>query len=137
MSAGAPSRVIPVTAAVIERDGKILCAQRPPTDALADLWEFPGGKMESGESPEVCLEREIREELGLEIQVGRLLCRTTHAYPSKTIELWVYRCRLKDERQSLGQLSSHQAVQWLRPEELSSLTWAPADLEAVSLLSKG
>ncbi len=134
MSFAAP-RMIRVTAAVIEKDGKILCAQRPPGDALAGLWEFPGGKIESGEAPEACLRREIQEELGLEIEVGPLLCKTLHEYPGKTIELHVYRCRLEDPRQLPGQLESHQAIQWLSPAELPKLAWAPADLEAVGLLS--
>lgn len=135
--ASSPTRMIPVTAAVIEREGKILCAQRPLGDALAGLWEFPGGKIEKGEAPEACLVREIQEELGLGIRVGSLLCKTLHEYPGKTIELHVYRCRLIDERQSPGRLESHQAVQWLSPGELTGLDWAPADLEAVRILAKG
>ena len=134
MSSASP-RIIRVTAAVIEKEGKILCAQRPQNDALAGLWEFPGGKIEPGEAPEVCLKREIQEELGLEIEVGSLLCKTLHEYPGKTIELWVYRCSLRDQQQLPARLESHQAIQWLRPEELLTLTWAPADLEAVRLLS--
>jgi 8-oxo-dGTP diphosphatase len=132
----APPRIIRVTAAVIERDGKILCAQRPTGDSLAGLWEFPGGKIEPGEAPEACLRREIQEELGLGIQVGSLLCKTLHDYPGKTIELHVYLCRLEDQRQTPGRLESHQAIQWLSPRELPRLSWAPADLEAVRLLAK-
>ena len=134
MSSASP-RIIRVTAAVIEKEGKILCAQRPQSDALAGLWEFPGGKIEPGEAPEACLRREIQEELGLEIEVRSLLCKTFHEYPGKIIELHVYRCRLEDLRQLPARLESHQAIQWLRPEELLTLTWAPADLEAVRLLS--
>ena len=134
MSSASP-RIIRVTAAVIEKEGKILCAQRPQNDALAGLWEFPGGKIEPGEAPEACLRREIQEELGLEIEVRSLLCKTLHEYPGKIIELHVYRCRLEDPRQLPARLESHQAIQWLSPEELLTLTWAPADLEAVRLLS--
>jgi 8-oxo-dGTP diphosphatase len=80
-------KAIDVAAALVFHKGKLLITQRRPDDHLPNLWEFPGGKVEAGETFEECLVREIREELGIEISVGELVEDLTHAYPEKTVRL--------------------------------------------------
>src|SRR5438132_14172490 len=87
-----PHHSIEVAAGLVFRDGQLLITQRPRDDHLGDLWEFPGGKREPGETLEQCLRRELREELGIEIAVGELLDFVTHEYPEKTVHLKFYRC---------------------------------------------
>src|ERR1044072_8842396 len=88
------SKPIDVAAALIFHDGKLLITQRRPDDHLPNLWEFPGGKVERGDTFEACLVREIREELGIEISVGKLIDDLTYAYPEKTVRLRFFDCRL-------------------------------------------
>src|SRR5262245_15313555 len=83
----AAGNAIEVAAGVVFRDGQVLITQRRPGDHLGGLWEFPGGKREPGETFEVCLQRELKEELGIEVDVGEWLDSVTHAYPEKTVHL--------------------------------------------------
>lgn len=122
---------IVVVGAVIVRDGLILCAQRGSAGALGGLWEFPGGKIEAGESPRDALEREITEELGCQVDVGDEVTTTTHEYDFGIVTLTTFYCALLDGE---PQLTEHQAVAWLPPSELLSLDWAPADIPAVELI---
>jgi A/G-specific adenine glycosylase len=106
-----------VTAAVIERQGQILIAQRPPDGLLGGLWEFPGGKVEPGEDLPTSLKREIREELDAEIEVGETLGEYRHAYTHFKVTLHAFRCTLSNRREP-------------RPVQVSDLRWAaPAELE--------
>src|ERR1041384_7980930 len=89
-----PPPPIPVAAALIFHNGKLLITQRRPDDHLPNLWEFPGGKVEPGETFKHCLAREIREELGIEIKVGQLVEDLTHSYPDKTVRLCFFNCEL-------------------------------------------
>lgn len=117
-------RKVLVTAAVIDRDGKFLLAQRGPGDRLAGKWEFPGGKIEQGETPQDCLSREIREELGIVVQVGEFLCSSRFDYDHASVEIFAYRCKWVSGKL---QQNAHQALQWLSPEELSEVDLAAAD----------
>jgi 8-oxo-dGTP diphosphatase len=120
-----------VTAAVIEREGLILLAQRKPDAHMGLKWEFPGGKLEWGEDPRDGLAREIREELGIEIEVGDVLEAVTHTYEDRHIVLLGYRCRyLRGEIQKLDV----QDVRWVRPEALKTYDLAPADVPIVDRL---
>lgn len=119
---------IHVVGAVIVENNKILCAQRGPSKSLANKWEFPGGKIEEGESPEEALEREIIEEMKCEIEVGDQVEHTVHEYDFGIVHLTTFYCKLKKGRPIL---TEHVAVEWLLPEELSSLEWAPADIPAI------
>src|SRR6185503_21266775 len=87
-----PRNAIEVAAGVVFRDGRVLITQRRPDDHLGGLWEFPGGKRESGETFAACLRRELMEELGIEVEVGECLGSVTHRYPGKTVHLRFYRC---------------------------------------------
>ncbi len=122
-----------MVAAVIERDGRVLVAQRPPHKHLALKWEFPGGKVEPGEEPAAALVREIKEELGCDIAVGRALPRSTHAYATITIELIPFCCQLA-AGSAEPHPNEHTAVLWVMPGELKTLDLAAADWPVVAAL---
>jgi len=91
-------------------------------------WEFPGGKIKDGETAPVCLVRECREELGVEVAVGQPLMQATHRYPSFIVTLYPYRCAINTGEITLHE---HKALLWLWPAELSMLDWAEADLPVI------
>lgn len=119
---------IDVVGAIIVRGGKVLAAQRGPGMALEGMWEFPGGKIEQGEHPEAALVREIREELGCAIEVGAHVGTTLHKYDFATIRLSTYYATMTAGEPAARE---HAALRWVPLAELSSLTWAPADIPAV------
>ena len=120
--------MIRVVGAAIVRDGKVLVAQRSETMLLPLKWEFPGGKVEAGESPEAALAREIREELALDIQVGvRLGCGTALS-GGRQVQLDVYGALIVQGQIALVE---HAAISWALPEELDAFDWAEADLPIV------
>jgi 8-oxo-dGTP diphosphatase len=122
---------IVVTAAIIERDGRFLMARRLKGTHLEGLWEFPGGKIEPGESLEACLARELDEELGVPCRVGRLRLATTHEYPGRRVELHFFDCEIDGEpRPLLG-----QELRWVSANELASLPLPEADAGLVALLT--
>lgn len=121
-----------VTAAIIERDGSYLVTRRPAGVHLEGLWEFPGGKCDGDESLEACLVREIQEELGCDVDVGREVFTTTHAYPERSVELHFFACALLGEpRGVLG-----QELRWVSRSELRLLRFPPADAELIALLER-
>ena len=121
-----------VVAAVIEDNHRFLVTQRQPEVHLAGTWEFPGGKIDPDETHGAALQRELREELGVEADVGEHVYRTLHAYPDRTVELYFYRCSLKGvPRPILG-----QEMRWVPRAELGSLDFPPADTELIELLAK-
>ena len=125
------TRQILVVGAVIVKDGLVLCAQRGPQGSLPGLWEFPGGKIEQDESPAAALEREIREELECIVEVGSEITTTTHAYDFGDVTLTTFYCSLLAGTPTL---TEHVAIKWLRPGELDTIPWAPADIPAVDLI---
>ena len=129
---GAPRNQIVVVGAVIVRDGLVLCAQRGPEGSLPGFWEFPGGKVESGESKPEALRREISEELGCGISVGNEITTTVHDYEFGTVHLTTFYCQLEDGEPSI---SEHSEMQWLKPSHLASLEWAHADIPAINIIS--
>ena len=116
-----------VSAGIIDRDdGYILIARRPPGAWMAGYWEFPGGKLEPGETPEECLAREIREELSIDVEVGAIFHVKIHAYPDFRVLLLFYRCRLAGgEPPGLSRGGLEYA--WARPEDLPTYNFLPAD----------
>lgn len=119
---------IVVVGAVIVRDGSVLAAQRGEGRALPGLWEFPGGKVEDGETPEQSLRREIQEELGCVVEVGERLVRTEHSYPFGLVDLTTYWCSLLEGEPVA---TEHAALLWVDAAQLAELEWAPADIPAV------
>jgi 8-oxo-dGTP diphosphatase len=123
---------IEVVAAIICKDDKIFATQRGYGD-FKDWWEFPGGKMESGETQEEALKREIREELSAEISVDELLCTVEYDYPKFHLTLHCYLCSLLTEALHLNE---HEAAKWLTKDELDNVKWLPADLEVVEKIKE-
>jgi 8-oxo-dGTP diphosphatase len=121
---------IEVVGAVIVHDGLVLCAQRGPGGEAGGMWEFPGGKVEPGESPAAALAREIQEELGCVVDVGGPVTTTRHVGASVVVVLSTYWCRLVS---GTPEPAEHVALRWLPPDQLAELAWAPADLPAVEL----
>jgi 8-oxo-dGTP diphosphatase len=115
---------IHVACAIIERGGKVLCTQRSESMSLPLKWEFPGGKINVGESPEECLKRELLEELGIEATIGAPLTVSTYHYPTFSVTLYPFICKMVSGEIVLHE---HAAMVWLSPEELQSLDWAEAD----------
>ena len=120
---------IHVVGAVITEGGKILCAQRGATKTLAYKWEFPGGKIEQGETPEAALIRELQEEMECEISVGEKIDYTVYEYDFGIVHLTTYYCKV-----TAGELKNteHEAIRWMSPQDLNTLDWAPADKPAIS-----
>ncbi|MCF8540643.1 MAG: (deoxy)nucleoside triphosphate pyrophosphohydrolase [Aurantimicrobium sp.] len=117
---------IRVVAAVIERDGKILACRRAPHKSLAGLWEFPGGKVEPGETDEVALAREILEELGLIIEVGNQIFEVQDSSSDILISLVFLRATLMTSISSFA-LTDHDKAEFLKLEEISRVAWSPLD----------
>lgn len=123
---------IEVVAAIIHKDGRIFATQRGYGD-WKDWWEFPGGKMEAGETPEEALKREIREELSTEIQLDKLFCTVEWDYPKFHLTMHCYLCSLLTEALHLNE---HEAARWLPKEELNSVQWLPADVQIIERLKQ-
>jgi 8-oxo-dGTP diphosphatase len=124
----APFPHLRVTCAIVERDGRVLAARRSVSMSQPLKWEFPGGKIRDGESPEECLARELVEELGIRVRVGRALAPATHRYPAFAVTLYPFACAIES-----GEIVLHEHAEavWLPPGELKSLDWADADVPVV------
>ncbi|MHC4945788.1 MAG: (deoxy)nucleoside triphosphate pyrophosphohydrolase [Planctomycetota bacterium] len=122
-----------VTAAIIEKQGCFLVALRPLGDRNGGLWEFPGGKIEPGETAEACLAREIREELGIEIEVRDLLITSTHVQDGEPIEIMAFEAAWLS-----GELEpcEHAALRWIEPDHFDEIALSPADIPIAEFLRK-
>ena len=121
---------IKVTAAIIEKDGHILIGRRK-AGRFADMWEFPGGKVEGAETPEECLKRELREELDVEAEIGEFFLSNKHAYSHIAIELLVYKAKIVGGEFCLR---DHKEIRWVPAENLHSYAFPAADLPIIDKL---
>ena len=125
--------ILVVAVALVDPDGRVLLAQRPPGKSMAGLWEFPGGKVEPGETPEVALIRELKEELGIDVQQACLAPYTfaSHTYETFHLLMPLYVCRRWSGpvQPLLG-----QALTWKRPVEMAGMPMPPADVPLVAML---
>ena len=120
-----------VTAALVFRDGRLLITQRRPGDHLGGLWEFPGGKLEPGETPEDGLRRELREELGIDVAVGERFADIEHEYPGRRVRLEFFRCTItRGEPAPLG----CAALAWVTRAELDRYEFPAADATLLARL---
>jgi 8-oxo-dGTP diphosphatase len=122
-------RHLHVACAIIERDGLVLATRRSARMSLPLKWEFPGGKLEAGESPQECLHRELREELGVSVEIGAGLPAVTHCYHDFTCTLYPFICTLSSAELTLHE---HDQLIWLPPRQLHTLDWLAADLPVLA-----
>ncbi len=123
-------KTVRVVAAVIREGDRVFATQRG-YGAFKDGWEFPGGKVEPGETPEQALAREIREELDTEICVGEKLAQVEYDYPDFHLSMGCYLCAVRSGSLTLKE---HESARWLGAEELDQVAWLPADLSVIELL---
>ena len=121
---------IEVVAAILHRDGAYFATQRGYGE-FEGMWEFPGGKIEPGESREVALKREIQEELGVDIAIENLLCTTEYDYPSFHLTMHCYLCSIASGE---IELREHKSALWLTSDRLEDVAWLPADKEVIDKL---
>ena len=129
-----PTKVLLVAAcALVDGDGRVLIAQRPEGKSLAGLWEFPGGKVEEGETPEGALVRELAEELGIAVKADCLapFVFASHGYPEFHLLMPLYLCR---RWEGFAQAREHQALKWVKPADLDRWPMPPADAPLVAYL---
>lgn len=123
---------VKVVGAIIENEyGEILCALRSPQMTIPNMWEFPGGKVEKGESLQDAIEREIYEELDCKVEAIEVFNDNTHEYDNVIVNLICIKCRIVD---GVPMSNEHSELIWFRRENLDSLKWAPADIPAVNKL---
>ena len=123
-------KVIEVVAAIIQRDGAYFATQRGYGE-FEGMWEFPGGKIEPGESSEDALKREIQEELGVDIVIEDLICTTEYDYPSFHLTMHCYLCSIASGE---IELREHKSALWLTSDKLEDVAWLPADKEVIDKL---
>ena len=126
-------KLIRVVGAAIVKDGKVLCAQRGSGKMLSGYWEFPGDKIEEGETPQQALRREIGEELLCEINVDKEVCTSDYLYDFGHVELTTFLCHLIE---GSPKLTEHARMVWVEPADMPQLNWAPVDHDAVEHISK-
>lgn len=123
-----------VAAALIFQDGKIFATKRGESryPYVAHKFEFPGGKIEKGETPQNAVVREMKEELDMDVVVGGLYAKTTFEYPDFIVTLSLYECEMKSE----FCLKEHEGYRWMKPSELCAEEWAPADADIVETIRR-
>jgi 8-oxo-dGTP diphosphatase len=128
-------KTIRVVAALIERDGRYLITQRRENAVLPLLWDFPGGRVEEGESDEAALAREVEERLGAEVEVGQLISFVNHPYEKYAVDLYLYDCTLRSDRLRCRAVKSYA---WVTSKEMESYAFTPVDEASMSkLLGEG
>ncbi len=125
--------MIKVTAAIIVENGKVLIAKRKPPGRMPGMWEFPGGKIEDGETPKQCLKRELHEELEIDVVVGDYFATSLHKYDFYTVELMAYRVKIVAGE---IKLNDHAEVAWVEADGLGRYEFAPADIPFVDMIRR-
>ena len=125
-------KTIEVVAALLCRPPCFLICRRPAHKTRAGLYEFPGGKIEQGESGDVAVKRELLEELNMQVKVGGLYASHTHEYPDFIITLWLYECEMLSD----FVLKEHESYAWIAPADLKEEEWAPADADILGTLKR-
>ena len=134
MTAGArPPRTIGVVAAVIEMDGRYLITQRRATAVLPLMWEFPGGRVEPGETDQQALKRELEHRLGVDIDVGKLISFVSHPYEHYVVDLFLYECTLSSPESALAPHAVN-AFKWVASSEFDQYPFTPADEASMNKL---
>ena len=128
-----PKRKIRVVAAQIEQDGRYLITQRKPTSSLPLLWEFPGGRVEEGETDEAALARELAEEMAIDVDVGDAAISITHEYEAYVIDFRVYRCALRTPVEAIKKIGVHD-FRMVTPDELDEYEFPGADQATIDSL---
>ena len=123
---------IKVVAAIIQKENKILATKRGYSEFI-NMWEFPGGKIESGETKEQALVREIKEELNIEISVDKFAIDIEYQYPNFYLFMSCFMCSIKE---GSIEFLEHNDGKWITKEELNTLNWLPADIDAVNYLKE-
>ena len=126
-------KIVTVAAALIRKDHRFFICQRPPHKSRGLLWEFPGGKVETGETPEEALQRECREELDVEVLPGRLFMCLTHDYPDLTVRLYLYEAEILE---GLPKMLEHVDMRWITPEQIPDFEFCPADIKILQKISE-
>ncbi len=124
-------RTIRVVAAVLERDGKYLITQRRATAVLPMMWEFPGGRVEAGETDQQALKRELLHRLGVEIDVGKLISFVSHPYENYVVDLFLYECTLVTE---MFEVRAVNAYKWVPSGDFDQYPFTPADEASMNKL---
>ncbi len=128
-------KIMEVAAAVIRRGGQVLIGKRRAGSYYGGYWEFPGGKLEDGETPADCLARELKEELGIDCHVGELLTVTLYEYTDRKVRLYAFHI---DDMLGEPRALEHAEIRWVRFEETASLAFVPADIPILrALMSRG
>lgn len=125
--------LIVVTAAIIADNGRVFIAKRKPPGRMPGMWEFPGGKVEEGETPVLCLQRELHEELDIAVEIGEHIGTNRHKYEFYTVVLMAYRTRI-----IAGdiKLNAHAEMAWVSPDEIGRFEFAPADVPFVEMIRR-
>lgn len=126
-----PPTTVRVVAAVIERDGRYLITQRRPSAVLPLLWEFPGGRVEPGETDSAALHREVHHRLGVQVNVGKLISFVSHPYEKYTVDLYLYECQIGE---ASPQANAVHAFRWASSSEFDQLAFTPADEASMNKL---
>ncbi|MFW6050167.1 MAG: (deoxy)nucleoside triphosphate pyrophosphohydrolase [Myxococcota bacterium] len=126
-----PPKTIRVVAAVVERDGRYLITQRRPNAVLPLMWEFPGGRVEPGETDRQALVREMKERLDVEVEVGQLISFVSHAYELYTVDLFLYECTLRGEELRCCGVNGYR---WVSSDEFDGYPFTPADEASMNQL---
>ena len=128
------TKIVQVTAAILVKDGRLIIAQRKSSDHLSGKWEFPGGKIEPGETPEQCLARELKEEFEINATIGKHLGSNLHHYDHLSIELMAYHATWDSGEITMN---DHKDYRWVTVDQLTEFDFAPADIPFVEMLHSG